>query len=335
MSSYWITVPWVVWSAEIDNTCIANPEITDTYISGAETICIVTINDYTMNTFPGADIEWDIPGGVIYTGGGGLVLTVTEWPGVGTYTFTCTASHNCFADTATYTINVIDPGSGVLIDEGFCEGENVTVDVTQTDATYLWFDSTSNATHVFEDEGIFWVEITSSGCSFTDTITITEFPLPEIDLGNDILICGITTVNSESGFDNYAWSNGAITESFETSIPGIYLLTVTDENGCTAEDEIELINDCPDIIVMPNVFSPNDDGINDLIGPLYSGVIDNYKLQIWNRWGELIFDTNKIDKFWDGTFEGEPQDVGSFVYRLTAKLNKEPVELFGNITLVR
>ena len=86
---------------------------------------------------------------------------------------------------------------------------------------------------------------------------------------------------------------------------------------------------------MPNAFSPNEDGINDIFGPNYSGEINEYQLQIFNRWGQLIFDSHKIDKSWDGTFEGEIQPLGTYTYVLNARLNNKKVDLTGNFTLVK
>ena len=322
-------------TASIDNICIRNVDVVAIDIEGPTTVCLGSVSEYTLITLPSANIEWDIPTGVTYTGDETETITVTDWPGPGTYELTGYISYNCYFDTATFTVNVVEPGSTEYIETGFCTGESVTVDVSTVDATYLWFDGSTNSTYTFDEPGIYSVEILSGGCSFSDTITITEYENPIIDLGNDITICGITNVNGVSGFDIYSWSNGANTEDFTTSIPGIYTLTVTDENGCTASDEIELINGCEDHISMPNAFSPNADGVNDIFGPNYSGEINEYQLQIFNRWGQLIFDSHKIDKSWDGTFEGEIQPLGTYTYVLNARLNNKKVDLTGNFTLVK
>jgi len=322
-------------TASIDNICVRNVEVVAIDIEGPTTVCLGNVSEFTLITLPSANIEWDIPAGITYTGGATETITVTDWPGPGTYELTGYISYNCYFDTTTFTVNVIEPGTTEFIEAGFCSGENVTVDVTTVDATYLWFDGTTNSSYTFDEPGVYWVEILSGGCAFSDTITITEFTNPEIDLGNDITICGITNVNGVPGFEIYSWSSGANTEDFETSIPGIYTLTVTDENGCTASDEIELKNGCEDHVSMPNAFSPNADGVNDIFGPNYSGEVEDYNLQIFNRWGQLIFDTNKIDKAWDGTFEGEMQSLGTYAYVLTARLNNKKIDLIGNFTLVK
>ncbi|HNF68452.1 MAG TPA: gliding motility-associated C-terminal domain-containing protein, partial [Chitinophagales bacterium] len=88
-------------------------------------------------------------------------------------------------------------------------------------------------------------------------------------------------------------------------------------------------------VVMPTVFSPNNDGINDWIGPNYSGDIKDYHLEIYNRYGQLIFETDEIAQGWNGKFENELQPIGTYVYVMQVKLNNKKREERGNITLVR
>lgn len=84
-------------------------------------------------------------------------------------------------------------------------------------------------------------------------------------------------------------------------------------------------------IFVPNVFSPNDDGVNDRFQVRGTEPFE-YELRIYDRWGNLVFDANEIDAFWDGTFNGKPLNSGVFVYYITSSgqvLNK------GNVTLVK
>jgi|GEM_PF-1378964 len=324
-------------TATLDNTCFRNIDVVAASITGPTSICIGSINEYTMTTLSGADITWVIPDGIDYTtgGGAGATITVNDWPAVGTYTLTCIINYNCFYDTAYLDVTVIDPGSSIIIDEAFCEGGNTTVNVEQTGATYLWDDGTTEATHNFETAGTYWVIVSVGECFFTDTINITEYPLPTIELGDDLTICGNTEVTGPSGFNAYFWNNGLSTQSFVTSVPGDYTLTVTDENGCTTSDFITLINGCDDHIDLPSAFSPNNDNVNDFFGPIYSGNITDYHIEIYNRWGQLVFETNKLDKAWDGTFEQEVQLLGAFTYVMTASLNNKSLVKQGSFILVR
>lgn len=322
-------------TATLDNVCLRNIDVTAASITGPETICLGSENDYTITTFAGADIDWTLPAGITYTGDAAPTIHVTDWPGAGTYTLMSVINYNCFYDTAYYEVTVIDPGSGEVLEEDFCEGGSTTVDVTTTDATYLWDDGTTEGTHSYDTEGTYWVTIYIAGCEFTDTIHITEYPNPSIDLGDDMDICGDVTVEGPSGFTSYEWNTGSASANLTTSIPGNYSLTVTDENGCTAFDDITLNDACADHVVMPTVFSPNNDGINDWIGPNYSGDIKVYHLEIYNRYGQLIFETDEIAQGWNGKFENELQPIGTYVYVMQVKLNNKKREERGNITLVR
>lgn len=322
-------------TATIDDLCVRNLDVVAASIDGPTTICIGSENDYTMNTLPAATIDWDVPAGVVYTGDDLATMTVTEWPGAGTYTIACMISYNCYYDTAYLDVTVIDPGTTQIIEEGFCEGENTTISVLQDSATYLWYDGATTAEHLFEDAGTYWVTISVGECFYTDSIIITEYALPTLDLGSDITFCGPTTVTAPDGFNLYEWSNGINTPSFTTTVTGDYTLTVTDFNGCTTSDEITLIDGCGDHIDFPTAFSPNNDNVNDVFGPIYSGAIENYHIEIYNRWGQLVFDTNKLEKNWDGTFENEIQEMGVYTYFVTASLNEKSLSKQGNFTLVR
>ena len=117
---------------------------------------------------------------------------------------------------------------------------------------------------------------------------------------------------------------------------------VTNENGCTATDEvtIRVIKDRP--VYIPNVFSPNGDGVNDgftiFSGP---GLQEIEKLQVFSRWGELVFEASGIlpndeSLGWDGLFNGEPVDPGVFVYIAQLRFaDLEVVQMEGDVTVLR
>ena len=323
------------FTGTIDNTCVRNLIIEPLHIDGPTSLCLGDTSSYTVTTLPASDIEWIVPAGVVYTGAGTTTISVSDWPGGGTFEIDCAISINCYYDTAHYTVTIIDPAEPLLIEDGFCEGGNTTVDVTIPDATYTWYDGETTATHYFDEAGTYWVDIVSSGCSLSDTIIISEYANPEFSLGNDDSICGAYVIDAGPGFESYNWSTGATTQTITTSLLGIYSVTVADEHGCEAMDEIELFNSCDDHLNLPNVFSPNEDGINDQLKPLYYGPIKNYSLKIWNRYGELVFETDNLEKGWNGKYENEDQPMGTYVFTMDAKLDEKALHKTGNITLVR
>jgi gliding motility-associated-like protein len=70
-------------------------------------------------------------------------------------------------------------------------------------------------------------------------------------------------------------------------------------------------------IYIPNSFTPNGDGMNDTFGA-YGEAVKDFKMQVFNRWGQVIFETNNFSTQWDGTFDGMPAPQGSYVYRVAA-----------------
>ena len=87
---------------------------------------------------------------------------------------------------------------------------------------------------------------------------------------------------------------------------------------------------------MPNAFTPNGDGLNDYFG--VSGYNTNrlIKLKIYNRWGQLIFETNDINKRWDGSYKKLPQPVGIYIYYAEMEnLNEKGITKRGVVTLIR
>ncbi len=112
-----------------------------------------------------------------------------------------------------------------------------------------------------------------------------------------------------------------------------YTLTVVDANGCVVIDStlIEVIRD----FAIPNAFSPNGDGINDVF-VIRTPYLVEFALRIFNRWGEEVFASNDIMVAWDGTFQGKPQEVGTYIYFLDAVNDEgERVRRSGSVILVR
>lgn len=114
-----------------------------------------------------------------------------------------------------------------------------------------------------------------------------------------------------------------------------YLVTATTESGCTVSDSINVIVSSESILNVPNAFRPGN-GANGNFKILRRGDATLKKFEIFNRWGQKVFSTNNIDEGWDGTFNGEPQPMGVYVYSIEAitktgsRFTKQ-----GNVTLIR
>ncbi|MEM8909528.1 MAG: gliding motility-associated C-terminal domain-containing protein, partial [Bacteroidota bacterium] len=122
----------------------------------------------------------------------------------------------------------------------------------------------------------------------------------------------------------------------------VYTVTVTDEdNGCSnfAKSLLFPLTSCPlDIIGVPNVFSPNGDGVNDRFEASPTVLLDEIiSFRVYNRWGTLLFESTDIEDGWDGTFKGSPQPSGVYVYmiELFCEIDESILVKSGDITLLR
>jgi gliding motility-associated-like protein len=159
---------------------------------------------------------------------------------------------------------------------------------------------------------------------YSSAVTVAVFPPPIVDAGEDTTIEKGTTVQL-TGTGNgvtYTWSPILNLTCYDCLSPNAspeetttYYLTTVDANGCTTVDSVTVTVVVIELhFVMPNAFSPNGDGANDLIAPIVRGRFVQMDFRIYNRWGELLFHTTDDQTGWDGTFNGHAQPVGVYTY---------------------
>jgi gliding motility-associated-like protein len=162
-------------------------------------------------------------------------------------------------------------------------------------------------------------------CATTETVNVQVYPNPHIKLSDYDTLCSEQQVNLNpgSGFVSYKWQNGSTEPQMLATSEGIYWVTVTDNNGCQATDSV-LLHQCELLVWMPNVFTPNGDGVNDVFLPVYNPDVPiTFTMKIFNKWGEEIFSTENITQGWDGTFKGKlcTQDVYTWLVTFSAPDN--------------
>ncbi|MEO8821900.1 MAG: gliding motility-associated C-terminal domain-containing protein, partial [Ginsengibacter sp.] len=194
----------------------------------------------------------------------------------------------------------------------------------------------------------------SKGC-FKDTsyVPVKVYPIPEADAGPDQNINvgrqvkivpkisqDVTSVEWTPSIGIVSRDYPSITVNPTQSLE--YTLRVKNDGGCTAEDKVSVYVLCDNAnIFVPNTFSPNGDGVNDIFYPRGNGVFKILNLQIFSRWGEVVFDKsnfnpNDATSGWDGTFKGKPLPPDVFVYILKVVCDNNSTLVFkGNIALMR
>jgi PKD repeat protein len=145
------------------------------------------------------------------------------------------------------TITTIElPAIELGPDVSTCPGTPAVLDAGAGFASYFWSNGSTEQTITVTEIGGYWVEVLNDfGCGNRDTVYFSYYPPASVSLGEDASFCEGTsyTVSAGEGFASYEWSSGETTPEITVSEAGIYSVTVTDANGCTATDDIELTVD--------------------------------------------------------------------------------------------
>ena len=183
---------------------------------------------------------------------------------------------------------------------------------------------------------------TDSCGSDTTYFTVEIFDPPFVNAGNDVWINHGETISLFGNVtsDNFYWEssgelscNDCINPEISPLENTIYKLYVTDENGCKNSDSV-MVNMKGNLFV-PNSFTPNDDGNNDYF-EVKGEQIKDYKIWIFNRWGQLVFYNSDISKSWDGYFRNLPAEVGGYVWEIEyMDYSEEKKKLNGHLNLLR
>ena len=188
------------------------------------------------------------------------------------------------------------------------------------------------------------IATTSFGCVDTANLTLQVQPPVVANAGPDANVePNIPYQLQGSGGGEYQWSPASLLNNPFISSPlasissnTSFILTVEDEIGCTAFDTVNLrVLNGPTFYV-PTAFTPNGDGQNDIFRPTPVGISSLDYFKVFNRYGELVFETHELGKGWDGRYKGVMQNTGNFVWWIKGTDRKGDVKLLkGNVVLIR
>lgn len=264
----------------------------------------------------------------------------------GNVTVTLTITDDVGTDDMTMSITVNPaPIPEITQNPDQCDGNTVTL-TTGATGNHTWSDNSTNTTLDVSSSGTYWVEVDDgSGCIGTDTIDMVFHEQLELD----ITAVPETCIDAEDGTVEidilqgdgplyFSWLNGD-TSSNPSFAPGIYTVNVTNDYGCTWLDTVTIdagVEECPEpSIYIPNIFSPNGDGINDYF-EVYGQDISSIAIHIFDRWGKLVFYSTDVNAQWDGTRNGKPMNTAVFAYFIDVTfVDGIREEYKGNLTLVR
>jgi len=196
-----------------------------------------------------------------------------------------------------------NPTVSLGTDTSLCLGDSILLEVTQPNYSYLWQDGSTNSTFTILQPGTYYVDVSSKGCSSSDNLNVYAIAPISLDLGNDMLLCfnQELVLNVAQPNSTYLWQDGSTEAYYSVIDSGFYRVLVTNCCGVLKDSVDVMLQDCESKITLPNVFTPNGDGRNDFFFPLFYNLISSYQLNIFNRWGQEIFTSDRIIYGWDGT----------------------------------
>ncbi|MBP6512677.1 MAG: gliding motility-associated C-terminal domain-containing protein [Bacteroidia bacterium] len=248
--------------------------------------------------------------------------------------------------TDSVTVLIVNPPSFDLgPNTPLCEGDTILLDATTIDGVrYTWSTGDTLPILGVTDTGMYYVTVENTGCARSDSISFPSFLLnPPIDIGEDSLYCFFyndsLTLDAGDAL-SYLW-----TPTFETSreitilYPAVYSVEITRANGCKKSKSLEVLEICEPTVYIPNAFTPDGDGLNDIFRP-YVNNSPLFNFKIINRRGQQIFYTEDPTEGWDGTYEGQDAPIGVYVYRINYQgLDSEGIKVkkkkLGTFTLLR
>ncbi len=226
----------------------------------------------------------------------------------------------------------------------FCQGSSVTLTAPSADGV-RWSNGSTDQSIVVNQSGEYWLQMEVNGClsPVSDMLEIMVSPDFNLNLTSDITICtGFEELTLQPQVDepdvDYLWSDGSTFSTLVVTQAGEYWLDAS--NGVCEKDRIyvKVKHACYPKVYIPNAFSPNDDGINDTFEVIGIRMI-SFKMQIFNKWGLLLFETNSLNKQWNGKYKAQDVPSGGYTYKIIYSGEDEngPIEFVkrGNFKLLR
>lgn len=317
-----------------------NPQLIDTLkycFGGSGTITASGATDYIWS--PNSNISTTI----------GPTVTISSLTEQYYY---CLFINACASKMDSVFISLVTPSISAGNDTIVCPGEPATFwaiggisytwtpNVNPLESDFSLVEATANDTTIFVVTGT-----DQFGCVDTDSVYYFTYPKAFIQTqGTVYAIFGepvqLSATATTSGI--FVWSPSEYLDCITCSNPlaspdqnFTYTVSYTDENGCSASDDVQIKYD--PIIYVPNTFTPND---GDMFNSEFFAIganISDFKMEIYNRWGELIYEGNELSQTWDGTYRGKNCPDGVYTWKIVYKsmFNDEKFLITGHVSLLR
>jgi gliding motility-associated-like protein len=316
---------------EIDSTNICNGSI------------LLTGN--ATETFPGEQLDYR------WAPTGETTPTIVATQNGVRYTVTISNSLNQSCSSTAFFDVQIPPSFTVSLSSTLAcdDGKPFTLSAvaTNSDVDYAWTlngvdlpDITSQIQSI--TAGTFEVTVTDRGpgaCSNAASLEVIKAPVTPTNLSSAPVFCpdeGDIILDAGPNFISYLWlETGEVTQTIDVSTGGLYRVMATNNFNCVTNDQSQVLEDCIPKVYGPTAFRPG--GLNAEFF-LFTEYIKDFEIFIFNRWGNMVYQSNEIDFKWDGTLDGEllPAAQYSWVVRYTSSFrDRGTLEQYGGVVLLR
>lgn len=345
-------------------TIIIHPALKTNIVASTLSICVgdtITVTD-TANNNRNTTHTWDFDGAEVLSGNNSGAYTL-KWQSAGgkRILLKLTDGYCSHQDSVLVTVHAL-PEATFDLQNYACVNEQVFVTTKLKDAQSLVFttdggvvvekvkDKLYKIRWAFEGSKVVKLKAKSAyGCfspELSDTISIYQNPVVEIEQVSRGTVCIGDTVSIKASYNDnytYSWSGeGKFISNDNNTVMvskwqgGLIYVSVNNIYGCSSVDSVYInTENCCDIS-LPDAFSPNGDGRNDIFRIISSGNQVIKSFIVVNRWGQKVFETTNQQKGWDGRLSGVPQDIGTYIYYIKyVCTDGRTIEKKGEVVLIK
>jgi gliding motility-associated-like protein len=321
------------------------PPVASPLITSNDSICVGNDVVLNANNLSGYTYNWSGPAG--FTSNAiNPIITSAQLSNSGSYSLYVTSGY-CSSDTASVEITIVDaPHIAISNNLPICVGQSATLTATANSSNILWSTGSTNSSITVSPSQptLYWAQASNMCGTDVQNVLLTVNSLPNANAGEDFTLYNGETIQlNATGGASYDWSpaNGLSCSSCSNPFvsitePQMYYVVVTDSLGCVNTDSIFINTMNISTVYIPNAFTPNGDGNNDVF-LVYGDNIESVKMLIYNRWGEKIFESADKNIGWDGIYKGAYVEPLVYVYSIRVKLKYEEDsrEIKGTVLLVK